>query len=147
MMGLAWNCRGLGSPRAENALQGIVRIEKPHFVFLSETKLKGREWETIKRKLNFENFLGVDCLGEGRQWRGGLAMFWRDEIDLSLTSQSQHHMDFEVSETNGEKWRLTGMYGYPEEENKHKTWELMEELKGVNDLPWLCLGDFNWITS
>lgn len=64
MIGLMLNCPGLRIPRAENALKGIVRMEKPHFVFLSETKLKGRKWKTIKRKLNFTNFLCVGCVGE-----------------------------------------------------------------------------------
>ena len=147
MIGLTWNCRGLGSPRAENALKGVVRIERPHFAFLSETKLKGREWNTIKRKLNFPNFLGVDCSGEGRHRSGGLAMFWGDEINLTLLSCSLNHMDFRVEEENGRHWRLTGMYGYPEEENKAKTWDLMKTLSRDTSLPWLCFGDFNCIAA
>ena len=147
MIGLTWNCRGLGSPRAENALKGVVRVERPHFVFLSETKLKGREWETLKRKLNFKNFLGVDCRGEGRHRRGGLAMFWSDEINLTLLSCSLNHMDFRVDEGDGSRWRLTGVYGHPEEENKHQTWTLMKSLSREGSLPWLCFGDFNCIAA
>lgn len=92
MIGLSWNCRGLGSSRAENALKGVIRIEHPHFVFFSEKKLKGGEWESIKRKINLYNFHSVDCEGEGRRRSGGLAMFWSDSIDPSLQSSFHNHM-------------------------------------------------------
>lgn len=147
MIGLSWNCRGLGSPRAENALKGVIRIENPHFVFLCETKLRGKEWESIKRKLNFNNFLSVDCSGVGRHRSGGLAMFWKEDIDLKLLSSSLNHMDFTVLNADGSQWRLTGIYGHPEEERKPNTWRLMEHLKGANPLPWLCFGDFNCILA
>lgn len=146
-MGLSWNCRGLGSPRAVTALKGVVRIERPHFVFLSEKKLKGKEWEGIKVMLNHHNFIGIDCNGEGRHRKGGLAMFWNDEIDLTLISSSTNHMDFVVTNANGSQWRLTGLYGYPEAENKEKTWRIMRQLKDANSLPWLCFGDFNCILA
>ncbi|KAK1352810.1 hypothetical protein POM88_052648 [Heracleum sosnowskyi] len=97
MIGLAWNFQGLGSPRAENALKGIIKVEHPHFFFLSETKLKGKEWENLKRKLNFENSIFVDCIGDGRQRRGGLALFWDESLDLKLQSFSVNHMDFMVT--------------------------------------------------
>ena len=147
MIGLTWNCRGLGSPRAENALKGVVRMERPHFVFLSETRLKGHEWESIKRKLNFPNFLCVDCRGEGRRRSGGLAMFWGAEINMTLLSCSLYYMDFRVEGSNGRDWRLTGMYGHPEEENKHQTWTLLKALSRAESLPWLCFGDFNCIAA
>lgn len=80
MVGVAWNCRGLGSPRAEVALKGVINTNHPHFVFLLETNLKGREWERVKRKVNLKNFICVDCEGEGRHRSGGLAMFWSDDV-------------------------------------------------------------------
>jgi len=42
---LAWNCRGLGNPRAVRALRGLVREEDPDILFLSETKRKATEME------------------------------------------------------------------------------------------------------
>lgn len=51
MICLRWNCRGLGSPRADNALKGVVRIENPHFFFSFGNKVEGfvRVKEDIKR--------------------------------------------------------------------------------------------------
>ncbi|KAH6784204.1 hypothetical protein C2S52_009163, partial [Perilla frutescens var. hirtella] len=40
-------------------------------------------------------------------------------------------------------WRLTGIYGWPEDHLKYKTWELMRQLKQVEHDKWLCIGDFN----
>jgi hypothetical protein len=53
----------------------------------------------------------------------------------------------EVLETGGDKWRVTGIYGEPQSELKYKTWEKLVWLKDQDDeqLPWLCLGDFNEI--
>lgn len=108
----------MGSPWAENAQKGVIRIENLHFVFLSKTKLKGREWDNIRRKVHLKNFICVNCAGEGRQRKGGLAIFWSDEVDISLISQSLNHLDFRVRESNGEQWRLIEIFGFPEEENK-----------------------------
>lgn len=92
------------------ALKGVIRIEHPHFVFLSETKVKGKEWEDIKSMLKFRNFICVDCSEDGRQRSGGLAMLWHEEIDLTLNSSSLNHMDFVVPNADGWKWRITGVY-------------------------------------
>uniref|UniRef100_A0A803MKH0 Uncharacterized protein n=1 Tax=Chenopodium quinoa TaxID=63459 RepID=A0A803MKH0_CHEQI len=46
-------------------------------------------------------------------------------------------------EKGNDEWRFTGVYGHPEDENKYKTSVLLESLKGSDDKPWLCGGDFN----
>ena len=50
-------------------------------------------------------------------------------------------------ETTGICWRLTGFYGHPETSKREETWTLHESLGQTNHLPWLCIGDFNEITS
>lgn len=45
----------------------------------------------------------------------------------------------------GSKWRLTGFYRHPETTKREETWTLLESLSQLNDLPWLCVGDFNKI--
>ena len=62
---LAWNCCGLGNPRAVRALRGLVKDEDPDIVFLSETKGTAPEMERIKRRLGLNNRLFVDCNGKG----------------------------------------------------------------------------------
>ena len=40
---------------------------------------------------------------------------------------------------------ILGFYGWPETQQKHKSWQLLEYLKTFAEGPWLCFGDFNAI--
>ncbi|GAA0169728.1 hypothetical protein LIER_24145 [Lithospermum erythrorhizon] len=57
---LIWNCRGVGHPRAVRSLARLVTFNKPNLVFLIQTKLKDKEWDHIKKKINMPNDLAVD---------------------------------------------------------------------------------------
>ena len=82
-----------------------------------------------------------DCAG----CSGGLALFWKRDVDVTLKSISKYHIDVLVKEEDGRVWRLTGIYGEPKAEEKKKTWRLMRILNNLYKMPWLCLGDFNEI--
>lgn len=47
----------------------------------------------------------------------------------------------------GLKWRLTGFYRQLDTSRREETWTLLESLKHSNNLPWLCLKDYNEIIS
>jgi exonuclease III/ribonuclease HI len=141
---LSWNCRGLGSPRAVRALLRLTRVENPQIVFLMETRLKVFEMDAIRNKMGFHHCLSVDCRGSGRDRAGGLSLMWTENQSLSVTSFSLNHIHSLCSdEETGEQWGLTGIYGFPEEHNKWKTWRLLEELAEQIAGRWLCCGDFN----
>ena len=145
MIVLAYNCRGLENPHAVTALKGIVDEQDPDILFLSETKLKYGELKRVRQRLRYGNKVYVDCEGSRQHRRGGLAMFWKSHLQLELNSYSLHHVDMAHLDENGEAtWRITGVYGYPNEGEKHKTWALLQSLN-MSDLPWLCFGDFNEI--
>ncbi|GLT27325.1 hypothetical protein SLA2020_023310 [Shorea laevis] len=112
---LAWNCHGLGEVFA-----------------ISELK---------KLYLGFEHCFAIDCVGRG----GGLALLWTEDFTLQLSSVSQSHIDVEIVDPGGSRWRLTGFYGRPEVAHKEESWTLLKSLKAASTLPWLCLGDFNEI--
>ena len=57
---LVWNCRGLGQPRAIQALKDLIRSNKPKLIFLIETKLSLNKMMQLKFALGFRNALGVD---------------------------------------------------------------------------------------
>lgn len=140
---LSWNCRGLGSPRAINALKRVLTLENPQIIFLSETKLKAWEMEGVKNKLRNFNMVAVCCEGEGRRRRGGVAMLWSAKVDMSIQSFSLLHIDSHVCINGAEPWRFTGVYGYPEDSLKHQTCDLIQQLRYESQLPWICGGDFN----
>ncbi|KAL2899733.1 UDP-N-acetylmuramate--L-alanine ligase [Bienertia sinuspersici] len=132
---LCWNCRGLGNPAAINTLRGVLSTENLHIVFLSETKLKAGEMEKLKEKLKFEGILAVNCMGEGRQRSGGLALLWKMCMNVQVKSFSTNHIDVWVQNYIPDGWRFTSIYGFPEDENKHRTRLLLEGMKDSQNIP------------
>lgn len=118
---LSWNCRGLGSIPAVNALRRVVINEKPQLFFLQETKLHSYEMEKVRKRLNFRGMIAVDCVGEGRRRKGGVCLMWQEEWDVTIMSFSSNHIDTNVNAEGGTNWRFTRIYGFPETENKPKT--------------------------
>ncbi|CAM8928848.1 unnamed protein product [Rhodiola kirilowii] len=134
---ICWNCRGLRQPRTVRSLADLVRCYKPQIVGLIETKSENGRMEMLKRKLGFECGLGVDSHGRS----GGLALCWKEDLQLSVKSFSSHHIDCEVE--MGEKVRLTIFYGNPATHRSSETWDLLRSLSRDNNLPSIVLGDFN----
>lgn len=114
-------------------------------MFLCETKLLVRELRGVAFKLGFDYWLGVDCVATGGGRRGGLALFWSVDCLVELSSFSLNHINVRVGEVN--PWRFTGIYGHPEDDQKWRTWSLLRRLATENQMPWLCVGDFNEILS
>lgn len=92
MIGVGWNCRGLGNPQAVRALKELIEEEDPGIIFLSETKLFVAEWDRMKARLGFRIFFSSGS--EGR--RGGLALLRRNSVDLSIKSYSLGHIDASI---------------------------------------------------
>lgn len=82
-----------------------------------------------------------ECVGKS----GGLALFWRNGIDVRLRSISKYYIDVDVVDAGGGFWRFTGMYGESQADRKGLTWEAMRTLNNSASGPWLCAGDFNEI--
>lgn len=93
---LSWNCREDGSPSTVSAISRLLSSKNPQIVFLSETKVKTHEMEKVRQKLKVERMLVVDCEGQGRKRKGGLALFWKKENNIQVTSLSQNHIDMPV---------------------------------------------------
>jgi hypothetical protein len=96
------------------------------------------EW--LQWSLGFWHGVCVEAKGKG----GGLALWWRDGIDVSVHSWCQYFIDAKITSEAG-SWRFTGIYGEPRTELTEKTWEAIRYLYAQDDLPWLCCGDFNEI--
>jgi hypothetical protein len=98
--------------------------------------------DKLKWSLGYKNGVAVDCLGKS----GGLALWWRDDVEVSVRPWCNLFIDAKIS-FEGKCWRFSGIYGEPRPEQRHRTWEALRFLKGQDDLPWLCVGDFNEVTS
>ncbi|GLU08005.1 hypothetical protein SLE2022_249380 [Rubroshorea leprosula] len=95
--------------------------------------------EKVRRRLGFKHCFIVDRVGHS----GGLAMLWNLDIQLSLLSYSQNHIDMEVEGMVSSNWRFTGYYGHLERHNRKRSWLLLRDLAAKFDLPWLISEDFN----
>ncbi|GMI77433.1 hypothetical protein HRI_001412600 [Hibiscus trionum] len=89
-----------------------------------ETKLNGRRMERVRRRCGY--LFGIDVSAVGS--RGGLSLGWKPEVDVTLRSYSQSHIDVVVEEGEGVRWRFTGFYGNPVENERHASWSLLREL-------------------
>ena len=66
----------------------MVRRFSPSLVFISETRLRGREASNLKNGLGFEGGVFVDC--EAR--RGGLIFLWSKDWEVDVQSFSSAHI-------------------------------------------------------
>ena len=141
---LSQNYRGLGNPRTVNALERIWKKEAPICVFLMEKKISTDQLSA--KKQNWDYNQGLMVSSDGRS--GGLALMWKSDTKVHVKNFSRCFIDAHMfCETTGLCWRLTGFYGHHETSKREETWTLLRSLGQSNHLPWLCVGDFNEITS
>ncbi|KAL8105033.1 hypothetical protein AgCh_028992 [Apium graveolens] len=95
--------------------------------------------EELRGRLGFTSSFAVDRVRRS----GGLAVFWKANIDCSISSYSQNHIDITFNERSIAVWRLSCFYGYPERTRRRESWDLIRRLVGLSLLPWCILGDFN----
>jgi hypothetical protein len=139
---LGLNYRGLGLDVIVGELRDLIRSYNPGVVFLCETKKITRELDKIKWSLGFSHCVTVDCRGRS----GGLALWWREGIEVSVRPWCQYYIDAKIT-ADGKTWRFTGVYGEPRTDLHHRTWEALRYLCAQDDLPWLCAGDFNEVLA
>jgi hypothetical protein len=71
-------------------------------------------------------------------------LFWHEGLDVVLLEKSNRFIDVRVRESVSSPWfRITFVYGEPRTKNRPQMWDALRRLKGVSDLPWLVVGDFN----
>ena len=142
MNAISWNCKGLGNPLTVNNLQKVVLEKDPTLVFLMETKFDVLEMDGVKRKIERQQGLVIPSIKKA----GGLALLWRNSLQVDILSYSPGHIDAIVSEEQGrKKWRFIEFYGHPEISKRGESWSLLEDLSRRSKLPWVCMGEFNEI--
>ncbi|MCH83137.1 endonuclease/exonuclease/phosphatase family protein, partial [Trifolium medium] len=124
-------------------LKYLIRKYKPDVMILYETLANSNKINELRYKLGFDSCFAVDRDGRG----GGVAVYWNNHMDLTLSSYSLNHVDIEVADSVKGNWRLTGFYGYPERSRRRDSWNFLCQLSHRSDLPWCIIGDFNDILS
>ena len=128
---LSRNCWGLGNPQTEDELIAFVINKDPKIVFLMETKLEKILMERIGRKIQFNNIFVVPHVNMA----GGLALLWREEINLDIQTYSDRHIDAFINHGVDDTWRLIGFYGDPETANRENSWSLLRALSHRSNYP------------
>lgn len=77
-----------------------------------------------------------------KKWEG-LALFWRNGIQVKAGLKSRYHIDAEITGEDGFQWRFTGIYEESQHDKKEATWKLLKTIQHHSDKPWLCAGVFN----
>nr|XP_023911327.1 uncharacterized protein LOC112022938 [Quercus suber] len=132
----------MGSTLAVRTLTDEVRKREPLLVFLVKTKARVGRIRGIQAKLNYTQ--GIVVPSDGRS--GGLALLWKEGVDVRFKSCSNAHIDVVVRESpSSPVWRATGFYGQPESEKRYISWQLLEVLGDQCEMPWIVFGDFNEI--
>ena len=74
----------------------------------------------------------------------GLALYWREECVVDVLDKDERFIDIIIKVRDGApEWRAIFVYGEPRMENRHLVWTKLRNLKAINNLPWLVIGDFN----
>ena len=138
---LSRNYQGLRNHWTSRSVHKIVREQAPTMCFLMETWLDKEGFEKLYGELPFPNRIIVKHPNSG----GGLAVIWKNEVQLQLVNYTANHILVKVREDDGFEWWLTSFYGWPEACHQYKSWELLTHLRTFVEGPWLCIGYFNAI--
>ena len=135
---ISWNCQGILVTPTVLLLLDIQRRHKPDVFFLFETHLDDEKAEALRRRLGMDEKIVVPS-PDGR--RGGLLMVWKKEVRIYSQTTTLTGIDVNIHETNGNIWRLTGIYGEPSWEHKDRTYRYIRDLHTHSRLPWVTIGD------
>ena len=92
--------------------------------------------DKLKLQLGWYGF-GASVQGNS----GGLAFFWRKNLDISLNCYSSSFIDVTVN-WDGLSWHLMGFYGHPKPTKRELSLDILRKLSTMSRLPWVCFGDY-----
>lgn len=140
---MSWNCCGLRNPITIRRLRDIRQQIFPDIFFLMETK------NDDEHVLNTFNWMGYDShvlVSPHSPNAGGLALFWKQNIEMEILSTCQHFIDTKIT-AKGKSFYATFLYGEPDRAKRIPVWNTLRGLRENNDLPWILTGDFNDIVN
>lgn len=142
---LSWNCGGLGHSQ-DLTIQRLMEIRKKYFpevLFLMETMHGINTLVDIQVWLSYNRVYTVDPIrrsGGG----GGLAVFWKDMVDIEVLSADKNLVDIGV-QLGEKRFYVSCIYGEPNESKRKWFWEKVSRIGLIRRGPWCMVGDFNAI--
>ena len=89
-----------------------------------------------------QNHFVVDAINR----RGGLILFWSNDISIKIVSYSQSHIEALILNAfDLPLWHFLGFYDNPNQGLCQHSWDLLDQLCKQDALPLLIGGDWNEI--
>ncbi|KAI5427407.1 hypothetical protein KIW84_032721 [Lathyrus oleraceus] len=130
-------------PSAIPNLRSLAQKHRLNIIFLSETLAKARKMEQIRVALNYDACLTIDVEGKSE----GLAILWKNQIKCSVFNFSINFVNLMVKDERNDQWRLTCYYGYPDRGRRRQAWDLLRDLRDMDQGLWCIIGEFNDLLS
>ncbi|MBA0742220.1 hypothetical protein Gogos_015299 [Gossypium gossypioides] len=124
-------------------LKQLLVANSPDIVFLYEIKIYAMKLESIWVKCQMAGCLGFDP--EGR--KGGLAIMWKDKIEVTIQNNCSHHIDSLVKLDDSTSLRFTGFYGFAKLNLHGHSWDLLKSIGESVSKDWIVGGVFNAILN
>ncbi|MBA0817826.1 hypothetical protein Gohar_022187, partial [Gossypium harknessii] len=106
-------------------LKQLLVANVPGILFLCKTKVHSNEFSRIQSRCRMGGCLAVNSEGKS----GGLALMWREDVDVTIQTYSKFHIDSLIKLDNGEVIRFTGFYGHPNPNLRHHAWDMLKKVK------------------
>ncbi|KAK8534695.1 hypothetical protein V6N12_057339 [Hibiscus sabdariffa] len=78
---------------------------------------------------------------------GGLALWWSNDVKLSILHYDNNFIDTKISINGEAEWYGTFIYAPSYTEDKQKFWETLAPLQNDVNAKWCVLGNFNGVVS
>jgi exonuclease III len=143
MIGLIWNCQGLGKEVKFEFLKELIRKERIDFIGLQETNKKSFEDSWLNSISGNRNFAWFWTPANGRS--GGLLVgFNADAFDVRETEMGDFMIKvLLVHKENGFIWNFVNVYGAAQNDQKQKFLIELSSFCSKCKYPMLVGGDFN----
>jgi len=107
-----------------------------------ETKNQNIVIQKIQRRLKFPNSFVVSPVGLA----GGLVVFWNAQMQLSIERHNAHFIDLLcTAHPRSSPMRITCIHAPSVYLQRQQLWQELRQISSYNNLPWICIGDFNEI--
>ncbi|RYR35200.1 hypothetical protein Ahy_A10g050333 [Arachis hypogaea] len=136
--------------------KGTQEVEEPDRMIMGlediitgdsvETEEKGKQGKEENKEKGMSKHLKDSTNTMSTPTKVGTKMWKRQarQATAMTTRGKKNNMEVEIKETS-QKWRATGFYGCPEQENKKLSLNLLNTLGKESDMAWMIFGDFNQI--
>jgi hypothetical protein len=122
----------------------LIRKHNPDVLFLTETKTAPHLASPILRQLDF--FMLVQAPPSNT--KGGLLLAWKTDVKLTSFYVSNNIIcAWCYSDVPNVNYWISFVYGPPYNKNNSDFWTTLASFGVTYPEPWLCVGDFNVITS